>query len=494
MKNGHGKSDKSVVPNSLTNKLGVPTTAGAESEEGRDLAKGNPQEQNRPRAQHRNRLDHALERIRKAVRKEKRMKLTNLWTHICEKERLRAAYERLNPKSAPGVDGVCWQEYGKELEEKLGGLSKRLREGSYRAQPVRGIYIPKADGRERPIGVPALEDKIVQSATVEVMNVVYEAEFKGFSYGFRPGRSQHRALDALFMGLTRKQVGWVLDADIQGFFDTIDHRWLRKFLEHRINDKRLLRHIAKWLKAGVLEDGKWSCRGEGTPQGGSISPLLSNIYLHYALDLWVEQWRKRHASGHVIIVRYADDFVLGFQHKSDAQKFLAELSERFQKFSLHLHPEKTRLIEFGRYASARRKLRGQKKPETFNFLGFTHICGQTARSAFILMRQTISKRLRAKLHEIKIELRKRMHAEVSEVGEWLRRVINGYYQYHAVPGNLYAMKTFYWQVGRMWHRALERRSQKAQVTWQRMQKIIDRWLPKPHNTHPYPDHRFGVTT
>lgn len=490
-----GKTDKLVVPEKLTNNLSVPTTRRAESVEGRGLAEGNPQKQNRPRAQDRNRLQQALERIRKAIGRDRKMKLTNLWHHVCEEERLREAYYGLNPKSAPGVDGVWWHEYGEELEENLKKLSDRLRKGGYKAKPVKRHYIPKPDGRQRPIGIPALEDKIVQRAAVEVLNVVYEAEFKGFSYGFRPGRSQHRALDALYMGLMKKRVNWVLDADIQGFFDAIDQRWLMKFIGHRINDKRLLRHLVKWLKAGVMEEGNLTLKQEGTPQGGSISPLLSNIFLHYVLDLWVEQWRKRHARGEVIIVRYADDFVMGFQSKTEADKFLEELKGRLGKFNLNLHPEKTRLIEFGRYAAEQRRKRKEKKPETFDFLGFTHICDRTHQgNKFIVLRQTMRKRMRAKLREIKEDLRERMHAGVAGTGAWLRSVVNGYYRYHAVPRNLPAMMSFYREVGRMWHAALERRSQKAKVDWRRMHNIINRWVPQPHVTHPYPEHRFGVTT
>jgi len=495
MKNDQGKSDKPVVPEKPANKADAQTASVAEAVEERGLAKGNPQEQTRRRAQDRIRLQHELERIRKAIRRDPQMKLTNLWPHVYDVARLREAYYGLNPKSAPGVDGLWWYDYGKELEGNLEGLSERLRTGKYHAKPVKRHYIPKADGRQRPIGIPALEDKIVQRAASEVLNGVYEREFKGFSYGFRPGRSQHRALDALYIGLMRKRVGWVLDADIRGFFDAIDHQWLLKFVAHRINDKRLLRHLAKWLKAGVLEEGTLTRNEEGTPQGGSISPLLSNIYLHYVLDLWVEQWRKRHAHGDVIIVRFADDFVMGFQNKTEAEQFLEELRERLAKFNLALHPEKTRLIEFGRYAAANRKARGEGRPETFDFLGFTHTCDRTYKGKrFIVLRQTISKRMRAKLKEIKEDLRKRMHKPVPEVGKWLRSVVNGYYRYHAVPRNLPAMKSFYREIGLQWHAALCRRSHKATVDWKRMYKIINRWIPAPHVTHPYPEQRFGVIT
>jgi RNA-directed DNA polymerase len=494
MKHDPGKSDRPVVPQKPSNKAGAPKASAAEVVEGRGLAEGNPQEQNSSRAQHRTRLNHALERIRTAIERDRKMRLSSLWHHVCDVNRLRAAYCELNPRSAPGIDGQRWQEYGSQLEENLQTLSEKLRRGCYRAKAVRRHYIPKADGRQRPIGIPTLEDKIVQRATVEVLNVVYEREFKGFSYGFRPGRRPHDALDALYLGIMKKRVHWVLDADIQGYFDSIDHRWLMKFLEHRISDRRLLRQISQWLKAGVMEEGKLMNSEEGTPQGGSISPLLSNIYLHYVLDLWVNQWRKRNAHGEVVIVRYADDFVLGFQHKAEAEQFLAELRERFAKFHLCLHPEKTRLMEFGRYAAATRRARGDSKPETFNFLGFTHICDVTLKSGkFIVLRQTMAVRMRAKLAEIKTELRKRMHESVEGLGKWLRAVVNGYYRYHAVPRNLPTMIRFYRAVGRLWHAALERRSQKATLGWSRMFTLINRWLPAPRVLHPYPEHRCDVT-
>jgi RNA-directed DNA polymerase len=490
-----GKSDRPVVPQKPPNKAGAPKASAAEAVEGRGLAKGNPQEQNSSRAQHRTGLTHALERVRTAINRDSKMRLSSLWHHVCDVNRLRAAYCELNPRSAPGIDGQRWQEYGSQLEENLQSLSEKLRRGCYRAKAVRRHYIPKADGRQRPIGIPALEDKIVQRATVEVLKVVYEREFKGFSYGFRPGRSQHDALDALYLGLRKKRVHWVLDADIQGYFDAIDHRWMLKFLKHRISDRRLLRQIAQWLKAGVMEEGKLVSSVVGTPQGGSISPLLSNIYLHYVFDLWVNQWRKRHAHGDVIVVRYADDFVLGFEHKAEAEEFLAQLRERFAKFCLRLHPEKTRLMEFGRYAAATRRRRGDSKPETFNFLGFTHICDVTLKSGkFIVLRQTMAVRMRAKLAEIKTDLQRRMHESVAEVGRWLRAVVNGYYRYHAVPRNLPTMIRFYRAVGRLWHTALQRRSQKATFGWRRMLTLINRWLPAPRVLHPYPEHRCDVTT
>lgn len=489
------KSDRPVVPQKPPNKTEAPTASVAEGVEGRGLAEGKPQKQTNPRAQHRTRLSQALERIRQAIEREPKRPLNNLWHHVCDVDRLREAYFELNPRSAPGIDGQSWQTYGSHLEENLQTLSGKLRRGCYRASAVRRHYIPKADGRQRPIGIPTLEDKIVQRAATEVLNVVYEREFQGFSFGFRPGRNQHDALDALYLGIMQQRVNWVLDADIKGFFDSMDHGWLLQFLEHRIKDRRLLRHVAKWLRAGVLEEGQLTRSEVGTPQGGSISPLLSNIYLHYVLDLWVGQWKRRQAHGEVIIVRYADDFVMGFQHKAEAEQFLRELRERFEQFRLALHPEKTRLIEFGRFAAATRKKRGDSKPETFHFLGFTHMCDVTRKSGkFIVLRQTMKQRLRAKLAEIKEELRRRMHAPVAETGAWLRAVVSGYYRYHAVPRNLPAMVSFYRAVGRHWYAALRRRSQKANLTWKRMFTLINRWLPSPRVLHPYPEHRHGVTT
>jgi group II intron reverse transcriptase/maturase len=346
----------------------------------------------------------------------------------------------------------------------------------------------------RPLGIAALEDKIVQHALGRVLNAIYEADFLGFSYGFRPGRSQHDALDALFVGLTTRKVNWVLDADIRGFFDTIAHEWLLKFLEHRIADPRVLRLIRKWLRAGVSEDGTWSPTTVGTPQGAVISPLLANVYLHYVLDLWAHQWRGRHARGDVIIARYADDFVLGFQHRSEAERFLADLRERLEHFGLSLHPDKTRLIEFGPAAAPKRKRLGQGRPETFDFLGFTHICGKTRkRKRFTVKRQTITKRLRAKLHDIKEQLRRRFHDSVADLGDWLSSVVRGYMNYHAVPGNLAAVKTFRTQVIRSWFRALRRRGDRHKITWARFGVVADILIPRVRILHPYPDARFYAT-
>jgi len=391
------------------------------------------------------------------------------------------------------VDGQTWKQYGENLEANLQDLSARLHRGAYHAKPVKRAWIPKADGRQRPIGIPTLEDKIAQRAATKVLTAVYETDFKGFSYGFRPGRSAHDALDALAVGIAIRKVGWVLDADVRSFFDTIDHEWLVKFVEHRIADPRMIRHIKKWLNAGVLEDGKRMQAEEGTPQGGSISPLLANIYLHYAFDLWADHWRKTQAHGNVIIVRYADDFVVGFQHRADGERFLADLRERFRRFNLELHPDKTRLIEFGRFADRNRARSGLGKPETFNFLGFTHSCAKTRTNRkFIVLRRPMKKRMRAKLKAIYQELRRRLHDPVAAVGAWLKSVVSGWYRYYAVPLTSADLSSFRHQVRWLWRQVLRRRSQKSRTTWQRMDRLAARWLPTPRILHPYPWERVHV--
>ena len=490
--NGHGKSDRPTVPMKFPNKAGQPA---AEGMEGKGLAEGNLRQQNAPRTPSREGAHSALERVRQAARRDRKMRFTALLHHVYNVEMLRVAFFSLKREAAPGVDGQTWRHYGEALEENLQDLSDRLKRGAYRAKPVRRVFIPKADGRQRPLGVTALEDKIVQRATVEVLNAIYETDFLGFSYGFRPGRSQHKALDALYTGLLTRKVNWVLDIDIRGFFDAIEHEWLVKFVEHRIADRRVVRLIQKWLNAGVLEEGKRMRVEEGTPQGGSASPLLANIYLHYAFDLWVHAWRQKQAHGDVIVVRFADDIVIGFQSKSDAERFWAELIERLRKFGLELHPEKTRLLEFGPFAAENRRRRGQGKPETFNFLGFTHICGKKrSNGRFTVVRQTIRKRLQAKLGEVKAELRRRMHEPIPKVGTWLRSVVGGHIRYYGVPMNSPALHVFRFQVGWLWHRALSRRSQKGRVLWDRMRRLIDRYLPPAHICHPYPLRRLGVIT
>src|SRR6185295_11145329 len=467
----------------------------AEEMEGRGLAKGNLRQQNALRTLSRQGAPSALEQVRQAAKRDRKMRFTALLHHIYSLETLRTAYLGLKRDAAPGVDGETWRHYGESLKANLQDLSARLKRGAYRAKPVRRAYIPKTDGRQRPLGVTALEDKIVQRATVEVLNAIYEIDFVGFSYGFRPGRSQHNALDALYTALLTRKVNWVLEVDIRGFFDAIDHGWLVQFLEHRIADRRVVRLIQKWLNAGVLEKGKRIRVEEGTPQGGSVSPPLANLYLHYVFDLWVQVWRRKQARGEVIAVRFADDIVLGFQYPSDAERFRQELAERLGKFSLELHPEKTRLLEFGRFAAENRKRRGQGKPETFDFLGFTHICAKKKSDGrFTVRRQTIRKRLQAKLNEVKAELRRRMHDPVPAVGKWLRSVVGGHLRYYGVPMNGPALNLFRFQVGRLWHRTLSRRSQNGRVRWDRMRRLIDRWLPPARIYHPYPLKRLGVIT
>jgi group II intron reverse transcriptase/maturase len=491
--NGRGKSDRPIRPKKPPNNgRGVPWPA--EVVEERGLAKGNSDQQNRSRTQRRVDLQRALDRVREAAQRDRGLRFTTLWHHVYDVERLREAYLGLKRNSAAGVDGETWRHYGEDLEENLRDLAARLKRGAYQAKPVRRVYLPKPDGRQRPIGVPVLEDKIVQRATVEVLNAVYETDFLGFSYGFRPGRSQHHALDALTVGIKRRKVNWVLDADIRGFYDAIDHGWMVKFLEHRIADQRVVRHVKKWLRAGVLEDGKRTQSQEGTPQGGSASPLLANVYLHYVFDLWAHQWRKRHARGEVVLVRFADDSVMGFQLREDAERFRAALQARLRRFNLELHPEKTQLIEFGRFAAERREARGLGKPETFNFLGFTHICGKTRKGGFKVLRQTMRTRLRDKVREVKTELRRRLHHPVPEVGRWLGSVVRGHGQYYGVPGNLHALNTFRYRVVRLWHWSLRRRSQRSRTTWARMQRLTQRWIPSVRISHPYPEQRLVVTT
>jgi RNA-directed DNA polymerase len=432
--------------------------------------------------------------VRRVARKDKDARFTALLHHVTV-ERLESAYRAIRPGAAPGVDGVTWRDYGLDLVENLRDLHARVHRGAYRARPSRRAYIPKADGRLRPLGVAALEDKILQRAVAGVLNAIYECDFLGFSYGFRPGRSPHQALDALAVGISKRRVNWVLDADIRDYFSSLDHARLERFLEHRIADRRVLRQIQKWLRAGVIEDETWTACDEGTPQGASISTLLANVYLHYVFDLWVHQWRRRHARGEVIVVRYADDFVVGFQHRDDAERFLADLRERFAKFNLELADEKTRLIEFGRFAARDRKNRGLLKPETFDFLGFTHACGKTRKTGrFALKRVTSKKRLRAKLREVKTELMRRRHHPIPEQGRWLESVVRGHSAYYAVPGNIDAVAAFHDQAARHWRRALRRRSQRARLTWERMHRLDKRWLPTDRIVHPWPNVRFDART
>jgi group II intron reverse transcriptase/maturase len=472
MSHGSGKSDRGVVPKKLPNKAAGEIPAAAEVVEGRLRAKGNAVQQRMSRRSMRAYdVQTALDGIRQTAKGRPGAKFTTLMHHIYQVERLRAAYFACKRDAAAGVDGQTWASYGQRLEENLLELSDRLGRGGYRPQPVKRAYIDKADGSKRALGVPTLEDKIVQRATVEVLNAIYEADFKGFSYGFRPGKSAHNALDAVAVGVWAKKVSWILDADIAKFFDTIEHDWLVKFIEHRVADTRVVRLIKKWLHAGVLEDGQITRSELGTVQGGSISPLLANIYLHYAFDLWVEQWRRRHARGDVVIVRYADDWVAGFEHRADAERFRREVDARLKGFGLALHENKTRLI-----------------------LGFTHCCGKTRKGKFMVLRITSGKRLRAKLHAVKDELRRRMHRPLAEQGQYLRSVVAGHTRYFGVPNNGARIGMFRLQVSRLWHRTLCRRSQAKHLSWKRMHKIVAHWLPSPRICHPYPNQRLIVTT
>ena len=489
--NGRGKSDSSVVPGKPPNKAVEPA---AEVVEGRELAKGNSPERNAPRTQGRGGALSALERVRQAARRDRKQRFTALLHHVYAIDQLRAAYFALQRDAAAGIDGETWQHYGENLEANLHDLSARLQLGAYRAKPTRRVHIAKADGRLRPLGVPALEDKLVQRAVLEVLSAIYEVDFLGFSYWYRPGRSPHHALDALTVGLERRKVNWVLDADIRGFFDTLDHGWLVKFLEHRVADRRVVRLIQKWLRTGVLEDGTRTYSEAGTVQGGSISPFLANVYLHYVFDLWVQRWRRKQARGEMIVVRFADDFVVGFEHQQDAAQFLAELRDRFEHFGLALHPDKTRLMEFGRFADERRRGRGEGKPQTFNFLGFTHSCGKTQSGRFMVLRQTMRTRWQAKLKELKTELRQRLHVPVPEQGTYLYQVVLGHLRYYGVPRNGPALRAFRRAVGRLWWRLLRRRSQRYSLPRHQMDHYIIRWLPPVRLYHSYPDARFAVVT
>ena len=495
MSHGRGKSDRGVVPKKLPNKAVGAIPAAAEVVEGRPRAKGNALVARMSRRTSRAYdVQTALDGIRQTARGRRDARFDNLLFHIYAVERLRAAYFAVKRDAAAGVDGQTWHGYGEALEANLLDLSDRLARGGYRPQPVKRAYIDKADGSKRPLGVPALEDKIVQRASVEVLSAIYEQDFLGFSYGFRPGKSAHNALDAVAVGVSARKVNFVLDADISKFFDTIEHDKLIMFIVHRVADARVVRLIKKWLHAGVLEDGRLTHSELGTVQGGSISPLLANIYLHYAFDLWVEQWRGRHARGDVIALRYADDWVAGFQHRDDAERFQRAVDERLGRFGLKLHPDKTRLIEFGRFARDNRSRKGQGKPDTFDFLGFTHCCGKTRKGKFMVLRLTSGKRLRAKLLAVKTELRKRMHQPIAEQGRYLRAVVAGHGRYFAVPCNGARVQAFRFQVGRLWHRTLCRRSQAKHKSWTRMHKIVAQWRPTPRICHPYPNQRLIFTT
>ena len=484
-----GKSDNRVVPTKRLNNGGSSEPL-AEAVEERRLTEGNAQQTTTLRTQSRIGVSLGLLRVREAARRDKCARFTNLLHHVTL-DLLRQSFCALKREAAPGVDGVTWRKYEANLELQLRDLHDRVHRGAYRAQPSRRTYIPKADGKQRPLGIAALEDKIVQHAVATVLNHIYEEDFLGFSYGFRPGRHQHHALDALWVGVMDRKVRWVLDADIRGFFDTIDHEWMLKFVEHRIADPRILRLIRKWLKAGVSEDGRWTETTVGIPQGAVISPLLANVYLHYVFDLWVNLWRRKYATGDIIVVRYADDFVLGFQYHKDAERFLAELRERMANFGLALHPDKTRLIQFGRFAASNRRQQGKGKPETFNFLGFTHLCSETRRTKeFTILRYTMSKRMKATLKAIRASLVRRRHDPLGQTALWLASVLRGYYQYHAVPGNYGRLRMFWQLLKRIWFRTLSRRSQRARLQWEHFGPLADQWLPPPRILHPYPNVRF----
>ena len=482
------KSDPVVVAVKPMNKA---EKSAAELVEPRTGTKGNAGQQSMRRAQDRGSVSQALSRVRNVAKQGKKEKFTTLFHHL-DPAMLRTAFFALKKDAAPGVDGLTWETYEADLDPWIDDLHERLHRGAYRAQPARRRFIPKPDGSLRPLAITALEDKIVQRATAAVLSAIYEEEFLGFSYGFRPKRSQHDALDALMVGIAGTKVNFILDADIRSFFNEVSQDWLVRFVQHRIGDPRIVRLIQKWLKAGVLEDGVVTVSEKGTGQGSVASPLLANVYLHYVFDLWAERWRRRQATGDMIIVRYADDIVTGFEHEADARRFWDEMRDRFQEFSLSLHPDKTRLIEFGRQATTRRARRGLGKPETFNFLGFTLICGKSRRGNFLLKRRTRRDRMTAKLGEIKEELRQRMHEPIPEQGKWLKQVVAGFFNYHAVPTNSPALEAFRYYVTNLWRRTLQRRSQKGGMTWERMKKLTDDWLPRPRILHPWPSERFAA--
>ena len=490
MMNGPEKSDSAIRAMKPANKAGRPAAEWAEQRAGTE---GNTEEPHTRRTQSRGSVSQGLDRVRQAARQRKKEKFTALLHHVTV-DLLRESFLALKRRAAPGVDGVTWEDYEAGLEVNLQDLHARVHSGGYRALPVRRRFIPKPGGgnKKRPLGIAALEDKIVQRALVTVLNAIYEEDFLGFSYGFRPARGPHDALDALSVAIDGTPVNWILDADIRSFFDSVSQQWLVRFLEHRIGDERVIRLVRKWLKAGVLEEGAWSVSEMGTPQGAVVSPLLANVYLHYVFDLWAKQWRRREARGNMIVVRYADDLVVGFEHEADARRFWDAMRMRFEQFGLELHGEKTRLLEFGRYAAERRQRRGLGRPETFTFLGFTFICGKSRRGAFLLHRKTRGDRMRAKLQEIKAQLRSRMHDAIPEQGRWLRAVVTGFFAYHAVPTNSRALSALRHHVTDLWRRSLRRRSQKDGVTWEHMARLAASWLPVPRIVHPWPNQRFAV--
>jgi RNA-directed DNA polymerase len=489
-KHGDGESYSGVVPAKHPNNgRRLP----AEDVEERPLTKENMGQPNLRRTPSRGSRPSGLDRVRRVAKGNRKLRFTALLHHVTV-DLLRSSYHNLKKGAAPGVDGLTWRDYGRDLEARLSDLHGRIHRGAYQARPSRRVWIPKSDGRQRPLGIAALEDKVVQHAVGTVLNQIWEEDFLGFSYGFRPGRNQHNALDALYVGITRRKVNWVLDLDICSFFDRIDHAWMIKFVGHRIGDRRIVRLIQKWLKVGVMEQGRWIETEQGTPQGSVISPILANLYLHYVLDLWVDQWRRKKAAGDVIIVRYADDAVLGFQYRDEAKLFLEQLQERLANFGLELHSEKTRLIEFGRYAAKHRKEHGERRPETFNFLGFTHICGTNQGTGyFVIHRKTMGKRMAAKLKEINATLRQRLHRSLADTIRWLQSLVRGYFQYHAIPGNEVRLQAFRHDVLRLWMRQLRRRSQRSSWTWDRFCERLGVLIPEVRILHPYPSVRFAAT-
>ncbi len=435
--------------------------------------------------------ESGLDRVRMAARRDREARFTSLMHHITP-ELLRVAFDGLHRKAAAGVDGMTWHEYAQDVEARLVDLHDRVQRGGYWVSPSRRTYIPKAGGGQRPLGIATLEDKIVQRALAEVLNAIYEVDFLGFSYGFRPGRSQHQALDAVTVAIEGRKVNWVLDADIRGFFDAIDHDRLVAMLEHRIGDPRILRLIRKMLAAGVMEEGEWRATDRGAAQGASLSPLLANVYLHYAFDTWAHAWRKSEARGEVYLVRFADDFLVCIQDRKDAQRFQAALAERLATFGLELHPEKTRLLEFGRFAAENRARAGKGKPESFDFLGFTHMCSRTRRGEFAVRRAPMRKRMVAKLKAINETLKRNRHRPIPEQGRWIRSVVQGWLNYYAVPRTSEALKCFYDVVCRHCLKALRRRGQKHRLPWSRFVVWRNLFIPTPKILHPWPDQRFAM--
>ena len=488
-----GESYTSIVAVKPPNNDAGATPVSAEAGEPRGVPAWNLQRDAKIRAQIRATLHTRLLRVRQKAETDKQVQFTTLWHHVYEPDRLAETFFRLRKDGAVGVDRVDWQTYAANLEANIRALSARLKRGAYHAKPVRRAYILKMDGTRRPLGITTLEDKLVQRTTAEVLSAIYETDFLDCSYGFRPGRGPHDALDRVTVSLEREKISWVLDIDIRAFFDSIDHEWLITFVQHRVTDSRVIRHLKKWLRAGVLEKGQVQVADYGSPQGGSISPLMANIYLHYALDKWAMVWKREHATGEMRLVRFADDVVVGFQSRKDAEQFQAALRVRLARFHLELHPEKTRLIEFGRFAAANRRARGEHgSPATFDYLGFTHSCCTTSTGHFCVLRTTRRKKVQAKIQEIALELRQRISDSVPLVGTWLRQVLQGHYQYYGVPYNMDALRAFRDEVVRRWKRVLSRRSQLGYVTWERMNRLVKRWIPKPKLTHPFPNQRLIV--